>query len=123
MPYVTAGVLDRDLFNVSKLIEFGYDDASVDATPIIVELEAGAANRDRRRLRFPASSWARRSRASRRRRDRRPRERRRHLGRVDGCPCPARTFSADPPTPTLGGGIEAIHLDGKVEATLDSSVP
>ena len=45
MPYVTAGVLDRDLFNVSQLIEFGYDDASVDATPIIVELEAAAANR------------------------------------------------------------------------------
>ena len=26
-------------------------------------------------------------------------------------------------TPSLAGGIEAIHLDGKVQATLDSSVP
>ena len=125
MPYITAGVLDRDLFNVSQLIEFGYDDASVDATPIIVELEPGAANRRSAPAPVPgvelgaplasiggaaatadhasaAATWA----------------------ALTDAPAPgARTFSADPDEVSLGGGIEAIHLDGKVEATLDSSVP
>ena len=45
MPYLAAGVVDRDLFNVSRLIEYGYDDASVDATPVILEREGDAAAR------------------------------------------------------------------------------
>ena len=43
MPYLAAGVVDADLFNVTRLIEYGYDDASVDATPIIVEYADGPA--------------------------------------------------------------------------------
>ena len=43
MPYLAAGALDEDLFNVSLLIEYGYDDASVDATPVIVEQDAASA--------------------------------------------------------------------------------
>ncbi|GAA1814818.1 S8 family serine peptidase [Agromyces neolithicus] len=125
MPYITAGVLDRDLFNVSQLIEFGYDDASVDATPIIVELESGAANFRSAPAPVPgvelgaplasiggaaaiadhataADTWA---------------------ALTDAPEAGPRAFSADPDEVSLGGGIEAIHLDGKVEATLDSSVP
>lgn len=125
MPYLASGVLDRDLFNVSQLIEFGYDDASVDATPIIVELEDAAAGRRSAPAPVPgvelgaplasiggaaatadhasaAGTWA----------------------ALTGAPAAgARAFSADPAEAKLGGGIEAIHLDGKVEATLDSSVP
>lgn len=116
LPYLAAGVIDRDLFNVSQLIEFGYDDASVDATPIIVELADGpatfsapvpgvdvgaplesvggaAASADHATA---ESTWA-------------------ALTEVSD----ARAFSSDV---ALGGGIEAIHLDGKVQATLDSSV-
>ena len=123
MPYLAAGVLDGDLFNVSQLIEFGYDDASVDATPIIVELEDGAVQR--RSAPVPgvalgtplasiggaagsvdhasaAEAWAQ---------------------LTDAAASGARTFGAEPGRATLGGGIEAIHLDGKVRATLDSSVP
>ncbi|GAA1759107.1 S8 family peptidase [Agromyces humatus] len=125
MPYLAAGVLDRDLFNVSQLIEFGYDDASVDATPIIVELEDGAASRRSAPAPVPgveigtplasiggaaatadhesaATTWA---------------------TLTDAPAAGPRAFSADPSEASLGGGIEAIHLDGKVEATLDSSVP
>ncbi|TDN87768.1 S8 family serine peptidase [Microbacterium sp. BK668] len=117
--YLAAGLVDRDLFNVSRLIEYGYDDARVDATPVILELATGpstfaaeepvpgievgiplesiggaaaqAAHDD------AAATWS-------------------ALTHADG-PTP---FGAGP---ALGGGIEAIHLDGKVEATLDSSVP
>lgn len=126
MPYLTAGVVDRDLFNVSRLIEYGYDDASVDATPVILELEDGAAART-----FAApvpgvtvgaplasigsaaataehasaeSTWA---------------------ALTDVAKSDARSFSTDGAADavSLGGGVEAIHLDGKVQATLDSSVP
>ncbi|MFF2371700.1 S8 family serine peptidase [Agromyces sp. NPDC058110] len=126
MRFVTAGVVDRDLFNVSRLIEFGYDDASVDSTPVILELDdaptargfsapaplpgvdvgeplasiggaaATAAHAD------AEATWSALTAAA--------------------PAADARAFSADEPVP-LGGGIAAIHLDGKVQATLDSSVP
>nr|BFF11847.1 hypothetical protein GCM10025699_31500 [Microbacterium flavescens] len=120
MPYLASGALDQDLFNVSKLIEFGYDDASVDATPIIVETDGAAA----RTFAAPvpgldvqtelesiggaaatlghadaASAWS-------------------ALTGTDAAS--ARSFTSGA---ALAGGLEAIHLDGKVEATLESSVP
>lgn len=128
MPYVAAGVVDADLFNVSQLIEFGYDDASVDATPIILEFEEGAASR--RAAPLPGIAVGA------------------PLTSIDGAAATAdhasaeatwdaltdaaasaRTFGTAPGDDDsatdieLGGGIEAIHLDGRVEATLDSSAP
>lgn len=117
MPYLAAGLLDQDLFNVTRLIEFGYDDASVDATPLIVEFADGPTTRS---TPVPGveigttlesvggaaatadhataeSTWA-------------------ALTEASG----PRLFNSEV---TLGGGIEAIHLDGKVQATLDGSVP
>ncbi|WP_167756956.1 S8 family serine peptidase [Leifsonia flava] len=119
LPYLAAGSLDPDLFNVTQLIEFGYDDASVSATPVIVEftdadgpalmtapvpgVEIGtplesvggaAATADHATA---ADAWS----------------------ALTGSAGPS-TFSAEP---ALGGGIASIQLDGKVEATLDSSVP
>lgn len=116
LPFVASGALDQDLFNVSLLIDYGYDDASVDATPIIVEqdgasarsysapvpgldvhgelesIEAAAATLDHAHA---AAAW-------------------------ESLTTPAaRTFSTGP---ALSGGIAAIHLDGKVRAALDSSV-
>ncbi|SFR83827.1 Serine protease, subtilisin family [Agromyces sp. CF514] len=123
MPFVTADVVDEDLFNVSRLIEFGYDDDSVDATPVILELDDAPTARG-----FSApvpgvdvgeplasiggaaatathadaeATWA---------------------ALTDAAASDARAFSAAAPV-RLGGGIAAIHLDGKVQATLDSSVP
>ncbi|MEU1972257.1 S8 family serine peptidase [Microbacterium sp. NPDC019599] len=117
--YLAAGVVDRDLFNVTRLVSYGYDDAHVDATPVILELESGARSFSAEgpvpgvELGVPlesiggaaaaadhehaATTWA-------------------ALTRTDG-PAP---FGGDV---SLGGGVEAIHLDGKVTATLDSSVP
>lgn len=125
--FLAAGVVDPDLFNVTRLIEYGYDDAAVDATPIIVELDGGPAPFSAEppvpglAVGTPlesigaaaataghadaASTWA-------------------ALTGTDAAAHAApRGFSADPTDVTLGGGIAAIHLDGKVQATLDSSVP
>lgn len=116
LPYLAAGALDQDLFNVSLLIEYGYDDASVDATPIILETDGAAA----RTYSAPAPGL----------------ELRAELASIGGASATlghaesasawdaltaetARSFSA---APSLAGGIEAIHLDGKVRATLDGSV-
>ncbi|KJL44719.1 S8 family serine peptidase [Microbacterium trichothecenolyticum] len=117
LPYLASGALDSDLFNVTLLIDYGYDDATVDATPIIVEQDTAAA----RSFTAPvpgfdvltplesiggaaatlghdaaASAW-------------------------QSLTAPtARSFST---APGFAGGIQSIHLDGKVRATLDSSVP
>ncbi|KQX08169.1 MULTISPECIES: S8 family peptidase [unclassified Leifsonia] len=125
LPYLAAGSLDPDLFNVTQLIEFGYDDASVPATPVIVEfadadgpalmtapvpgVEIGtplesiggaAAIADHAAA---ADAWSALT------------------GSAGGTGATGpSTFSAEP---ALAGGIASIHLDGKVEATLDSSVP
>ncbi|GAA5179565.1 S8 family serine peptidase [Rugosimonospora acidiphila] len=40
---VQSGKLDRQLFNVSALVRFGYDDAGRDTLPLIVEYQAGTA--------------------------------------------------------------------------------
>ncbi|MEF3405466.1 S8 family peptidase [Agromyces sp. CCNWLW203] len=126
MPYLAAGVIDRDLFNVSRLIEYGYDDASVDATPIILELDDAAASRRSAPEAVPGvavgtplasiggaaasadhasaeATWS---------------------ALTDAAASDARSFDAgEPGAVSLGGGVAAIHLDGKVQATLDSSVP
>ncbi|KQZ09243.1 hypothetical protein ASD23_13265 [Agromyces sp. Root1464] len=126
MPYLAAGVVDRDLFNVSRLIEYGYDDASVDATPVILELDGDAAARRSAPEPVPGvalgtplasiggaaasadhasaeSTWA---------------------ALTDAAASDARSFGAgEPDAVSLGGGVAAIHLDGKVQATLDESVP
>ncbi|GAA1992016.1 S8 family serine peptidase [Microbacterium pumilum] len=116
--YVAAGVLDPDLFNVSLLIEYGYDDASVAATPIIVQQDAATARTFSAPLpglevqaELPSIDAAAAT-----------------LQHADAAaawqalmaPTGAQAFSAEP---SLAGGITAIHLDGKVKATLDSSVP
>lgn len=117
LPYVASGVLDPDLFNVSLLIEYGYDDASIDATPLIVEQAASAQTFSAPlpglevTASLPSIDGAAAS-----------------LGHADSAAAWNALTSAAPTArgldaaPGLAGGIEAIHLDGKVRATLDSSV-
>ncbi|HET8779524.1 MAG TPA: S8 family serine peptidase, partial [Agromyces sp.] len=124
LPFLAAGVVDRDLFNVSQLIEFGYDDASVDATPVILELDEGATTFGRSApvpgvaigapLESIGGAAATADHAS---------AEATWNALTDAAASGARTFSADPGEVALGGGIEAIHLDGKVQATLNSSTP
>jgi subtilisin family serine protease len=115
MPYLASGVLDEDLFNVSMLIEYGYDDESVDATPIIIEQSGSAARRSASlpgvdvQLALPSIGGA--------------------AATADHDDSAALWQQLTTPRgrssagSALSGGIEGIHLDGKVAATLDSSVP
>ena len=51
LPYVSAGVLDEQLFNVTDLIADGYDDASTDKLPLIIRYtEAAAGSRTKESL-------------------------------------------------------------------------
>ncbi|WP_239117018.1 S8 family serine peptidase [Planotetraspora phitsanulokensis] len=48
LPYVSAGVLDRRLFNITLLLADGYDDAHVDHLPLIVTYKAAVQLRAQR---------------------------------------------------------------------------
>ena len=117
LPYLASGALDADLFNVSLLIEYGYDDTTVDATPVIIEQDGSAA----RGLPAPVPGLDVQT----------PLESiggaAATLGHSDAASAwkalTAPTAGGRSATPSLGAGIEALHLDGKVRATLDSSVP
>lgn len=115
--YLAAGVLDRDLFNVTRLIADGYDDAHVKATPVILQLGTGPQLFDAGDA-VPGIDMGV------------------PLHSIDGAAATAdhadaaatwTALTTGPSTfsdkPTLSGGITSIHLDGKVRATLDSSVP
>jgi len=114
--YLAKGVLDDDLFNVSLLIEDGYDDANVDATPIIVET-TGRATRSAPApgltvQRTLASIGAQAATAS-------------HAKAAqtwEALTSVAASKARSASTP-FADGITAIHLDGKVKASLDTSVP
>lgn len=117
LPYTASGVLDPDLFNVSLLIRNGYDDASVDATPVIAVLAGGPSARSVSAI--PALGLGL------------------PLESVDGAAGAAphdtavdawSALTAGGQSRRMGGarlagGVEALHLDGRVRATLDSSVP
>lgn len=113
-PFLASGRLDRDLFNVSDLVEQGYDDASVGDIPLIVEYAA-------RMRTIPAAPTAAR---------RGPVLQSIHGAALSADKDRARTFW-EAVTPdavpagapgTFTGGIARIHLDEKVDADLAESV-
>lgn len=119
LPYLASGALDRRLFNVSHLIEIGYDDAHRDAVPLIVQYGAPAAFSARAELPGVEDVVA--------------------LPSIDGQAFgadkdEAAQFWAAVATPdasarsfaAAGGfaqGIDKIWLDGRVTGYLDVSVP
>ncbi|GAA3755171.1 S8 family serine peptidase [Plantactinospora mayteni] len=113
-PPVAAGTLDRRLFNVSKLVEFGYDDRSRQDIPLIVTRTAGT------RTTAPDPVAAAGVPVDR------------HLPSVRGETVRAkkdvagRLWSALRSAPGVHGlaaGISRVALDGPVRASLDRSVP
>ncbi|MFF7987713.1 S8 family serine peptidase [Streptomyces sp. NPDC007901] len=112
IPLLNAGRLDPALFNVTQLVKQGYADAKTGATPVIATYAKGSATPDgaRRTLALPT---------------------------IDGAALSAKKSTAfwadiapalgtEPTTKAakrLGEGIDKIWLDGKVEASLDVSVP
>ncbi|UUN30583.1 S8 family serine peptidase [Streptomyces sp. FIT100] len=124
VPYVSSGQLDAALFDVTGLIEQGYDDARAKELPLL--------------LRYGASAKASAKASARSAPD--GTERRRVLDSVDGVAVDAAkdelntfwdTVSAAPGAsasrtaqgaPRLAGGLEKIWLDRKVRVALDRSV-
>ncbi|MEU5724708.1 S8 family serine peptidase [Micromonospora sp. NPDC047738] len=118
VPYVSAGVLDADLFDVQKLVAEGYGDAAQGALPLIVRYQEPAAGR----LRPLAGATAARP-----------------LESINGAAlrvatgdlgqlwstlkvAPAARTAVDGPV-RLGAGIARVWLDGRVHPALEHSVP
>ncbi|MFG1919712.1 S8 family serine peptidase [Micromonospora sp. NPDC048898] len=118
MPYLSAGVLDPDLFDVQELAADGYGDAAQGALPLIVRYQEPAAGRVR-----PLAGAT----------DARPLESingaalRVGKGDLGGLwtslrGAPGQRATAGSPA-RLGAGVARIWLDGKVRPTLEHSVP
>ncbi|MET8090821.1 S8 family serine peptidase [Micromonospora sp. NPDC005220] len=118
MPYLSAGVLDPDLFDVQELAADGYGDAAQSVLPLIVRYQEPAAGRVR-----PLAGAT----------DARP------LQSINGAAlrvgkgdlgglwtslrgAPGQRVAAGAPA-RLGAGVARIWLDGKVRPTLEFSVP
>ncbi|MCR8847888.1 S8 family serine peptidase [Rossellomorea sp. SC111] len=116
MPYMSAGKLDEDLFNITKLIEYGYDDKNTDSVPVIVEYKKTKAKSIN-----AAPKGAKKV---------------RELESIQGAALSAEKKQAEvfwndvtvqsaekQATSQFDNGVEKIWLDGRVEAALDQSVP
>ncbi|GAA2334191.1 S8 family serine peptidase [Streptomyces kunmingensis] len=123
--YLASGVLDDQLFNVTRLVADGYDDASLDHLPLIVTYggkDASASTLRRRAVAMPAGVTGVRP-----------------LTSVNGVALAAdrkdtgalwneltgtRVEARGAPGGNAGlaGGVAKVWLDGKVEATLSDSV-
>lgn len=120
-PYIAAGRLDRSLFNVTKLIADGYDDAHGGTLPLlatyggpkqgVAKALARPAPAGSRKIRALASVGAVALAADKK-------QARRFWEALDDDRTPAATHA-----PRLAGGIAKIWLDGKAKASLDVSVP
>lgn len=119
MPYMAAGKMDEDLFNITKLIEYGYDDKNQASVPVIVEYKETKAK---------TFSAAPAPKGSKKVRD---------LESINGAALSAEKKQADTfwkdvtvqseeneteKVPQFEYGVDKIWLDGRVEAALDQSV-
>lgn len=130
VPYISSGQLDASLFDITGLIEQGYDDSHAKELPLLLRYGASAEVSARK---APAGT-----------------ERRRVLDSVDGVAVDAAKGELDhfwdtvsgaagkaargadgrvtqkaqtaPTAPRLAGGLEKIWLDRKVQVSLDRSV-
>ncbi|MCK0110744.1 S8 family serine peptidase [Ornithinimicrobium sp. F0845] len=110
-PFVAAGTLDADLFNVSALIEQGVGTAGRDTAPVIVQYAEGASTQSLQSSLGTSTAT------------------------LESINAVAVTPEADAGADlwqlltggrsdgTLARGISKVHLDGLVEATLADSVP
>ena len=115
MPYLASGTLDRRLFDVTTLIEAGYDDQHADGIPLIVSYaDAKGATKP-----VPAGTTKVRPLPSVR--GSAVKAAKRHMRKVWDALTPATaTFDANP-KPVLADGIQKIWLDGKVHVDLSDS--
>jgi hypothetical protein len=126
-PYVAAGLLDSDLFNVTQLIADEFDDAHTDGLPLILSYGSSAAKRtaaaktlpdgaaDVRALSSINSTALTQDRAS-------ATDFWSDLTASTATPAArAKSAAMTASAPTLAGGVKKIWLDGKVHADLAQS--
>ncbi|AWW43653.1 hypothetical protein DN051_43220 (plasmid) [Streptomyces cadmiisoli] len=121
LPYVAEGTLDRQLFNITRLLDYGYDDARSDRLPLIVRYADAAGARKAvvpqgaekvRTLTSIRGSAVERPRA----------EAAAFWTSLTGGRDAATTGRGGPDASILAGGIERVWLDGKVKAALSDTV-
>ncbi|WP_432043575.1 S8 family peptidase [Streptomyces cadmiisoli] len=125
-PYVSAGLLDKELFNVTQLVADGYDDARVNQLPLIVTYASAADARKQGALRGSTRIRSFSSINGAAIAEDRGRATEFWSAITSGVKAsalaPRDTLRASPASKsTLAGGISKIWLDGKVEATLADS--
>ncbi|MFE7245234.1 S8 family serine peptidase [Streptomyces sp. NPDC057580] len=119
-PYLAANELDRELFNVTKLVEYGYDDAHRPAVPLLATY-AGAPGKAGEALKQAAPAGSVKA-------DELPSA---NAVALHASKKKAATFweavdddsAAATKAPKLAGGIKKLWLDKPVHVTLDQSVP
>ncbi|MCM3597586.1 S8 family serine peptidase [Metabacillus idriensis] len=122
MPYLAADKLDKDLFNVTELIENGYDDKSLASLPVIVEYEETKARAAQAKSE-PKGTKTVRTLESINGAALSASKKEAEIFWEDITPETAVLEKAKPETTEFEKGIEKIWLDGKVEASLAQSVP
>ncbi|MFF2447967.1 S8 family serine peptidase [Neobacillus sp. NPDC058068] len=123
MPYLAADKLDKDLFNVTKLIENGYDDKSLSSLPIIVEYTESTARAAQTKKADPKGAKTVRVLESINGAALATSKKEAVTFWEDVTPEAATTAKTKSNNALFDKGIEKIWLDGRVEATLDKSVP
>ncbi|MCX4536892.1 S8 family serine peptidase [Streptomyces sp. NBC_01669] len=119
-PYLDANELDRELFNVTKLVEYGYDDAHRRAVPLMATF-AGAPGKAGKALKQAAPAGSVKA-------DELPSA---NAVALRASKKKATTFweavdddsAAATKAPKLADGIKKLWLDRPVKVTLDQSVP
>ncbi|MFH8473953.1 S8 family serine peptidase [Streptomyces sp. NPDC018000] len=119
-PYLAANELDRELFNITKLVEYGYDDAHRPAVPLIATY-AGAPGKAGKALKQAAPAGSVKA-------DELPSA---NAVALHASKKKAATFweavdddsTAATKAPKLADGIKKLWLDKPVKVTLDQSVP
>ena len=110
LPFLAHDRIDADLFNVTELVEQGYDDASVPSIPLIVQYAPGVRAASAAAPEHATKSTVLTS---------------IHGAAITADKEDATDFWADlahPARARFAGGIAKIHLDGKVEAALADTV-
>ncbi|MFC9246778.1 S8 family serine peptidase [Streptomyces sp. NPDC057136] len=125
LPYLATGALDRQLFNITGLVEQGYDDAHTKSIPLIARYRSGVRLNSAEE---PVGSEAVRTLDSLRGRALKAEKRQAHrfweaVGTEDPRTSKAPQTSKTPQTPQLGAGIDRLWLDARVRTSLDKSVP
>ncbi|WP_326769802.1 S8 family serine peptidase [Streptomyces sp. NBC_01591] len=119
-PYLAANELDRELFNVTKLVEYGYDDAHRRAVPLLATF-SGAPGKAGKALKQAAPAGSVKA-------DELPSA---NAVALRANKKKAATFweavdddgAATAKAPKLANGIKKLWLDRPVQVTLDQSVP